>query len=53
MAMPMARNDDVPGTADFAVSTIEIGLAGGRCSKVPASLPSTEMRRLIRVVEGA
>jgi len=51
--MPMARNDDVPGTAEFAVSTIEIGPAGGRCLKVPALLPSTEMRRLIRVVEGA
>jgi transposase len=51
--MPMARSDDVPGTDNFAVSTIEIGLAGGRCLKVPASLSSAELRRLIRAVEGA
>lgn len=36
-----------------AVSAIEISLAGGRCLKVPACLPTTELRRLIRAVEGA
>jgi len=52
--MPMPRNDDVPGTDNSAGgSTIEIGLAGGRSLKVPASLPTTELRRLIRTVEGA
>ena len=50
----VAPNDALSGTGSFAaVSTIEIGLAGGRCLKVPALLPSTELRRLIRVVEGA
>jgi len=58
VAMPLAPsaapNDDLPGMDSFAtVSTIEIGLAGGRCLKVPASLPSAELRRLIRAVEGA
>ena len=58
VAMPLAPgavpNNDLPGTDNFAaVSTIEIGLAGGRCLKVSASLPSAELRRLIRVVEGA
>ena len=47
-------NGVLPGTDAFAaVSTIEIGLPGGRCLKVPASLPSAELRRLIRTVEGA
>jgi transposase len=58
VAMPLAPgavpNDDLPGTDNFAaVSMIEIGLAGGRCLKVPPSLPSAELRRLIRTVEGA
>jgi transposase len=58
VAMPLAPgavpNVDLPGTDNFAaVSTIEIGLAGGRCLKVSASLPSAELRRLIRTVEGA
>jgi len=54
LAPSVAPNDALSGTGSFAaVSTIEIGLAGGRCLKVPASLPSTELRRLIRVVEGA
>ena len=53
-APSVAPNDALPGMDNFgAVSTIEIGLAGGRSLKVPASLPSTELRRLIRVVEGA
>ena len=47
-------NGALPGMDNFAaVSTIEIDLVGGRCLKVPASLPSTELRRLIRTVEGA
>ena len=32
---------------------IEIGLAGGRSLRVPSSLLTAELRRLIRVVEGA
>jgi transposase len=47
-------NGALPGTDSFAAETlIEIGLAGGRSLKVPASLPTTELRRLIRTVEGA
>ena len=58
VAMPpapgAAPNDNLSGTDSFSTgSPIEIGLAGGRCLKVPASLPSTELRRLIRAVEGA
>lgn len=52
--MPMAPSGRQPGMDNFAAaSTIEVGLAGGRCLKVPVSLPSTELRRLIRTVEGA
>jgi transposase len=52
--MPMAPSGRSPGVDTFAaVSTIEISLPGGRSLKVPASLPSTELRRLIRTVEGA
>ena len=54
LAPSVAPNGPLPAMHDFAaVSTIEIGLAGGRCLKVPASLPSAELRRLIRAVEGA
>ena len=54
LAPSVAPNDALPGMDTFAaVSTIEIGLAGGRCLKVPPSLPSAELRRLIRAVEGA
>ena len=57
VAMPLAPSvapNDLPGTGSFAaVASIEIGLAGGRCLKVPPSLPSAELRRLIRAVEGA
>jgi len=58
VAMPLAPstglNDDLPGTGSFAAEAlIEIGLAGGRCLKVPPSLPTAELRRLIRAVEGA
>ena len=38
-----------PGTGQ----PVEIGLAGGRSLKVSSSLPTTELRRLIRAVEGA
>ena len=51
--MPMSPSGRPPGMDNFAVSTIEISLPGGRSLKVPASLPSTELRRLIRTVEGA
>ena len=55
--LPMAPSvaPDGPPAAmnSFAVSTIEISLAGGRCLKAPASLPTAELRRLIRAVEGA
>jgi len=54
LAPSVVPNDDVPGTDNFAaVSTIEIGLPGGRSLKVPTLLPTTELRRLIRTVEGA
>lgn len=54
LAPSVVSNGPIPAMDTFAaVSTIEIGLAGGRSLKVPASLPSTELRRLIRVVEGA
>ena len=47
-------NSALPGTVSLAAEAlIEIGLAGGRCLKVSASLPSPELRRLVRVVEGA
>jgi transposase len=56
--MPMApstgRNGALSGTGSFVAETlIEVSLPGGRCLKVPASLPSAELRRLIRAVEGA
>jgi len=52
LAPSVAPNDALPGTGSFAaVSTIEIGLTGGRCPKVPASLPAVGLRRLIRAVE--
>jgi len=58
LAMPpvpgAAPIDDLPGTDSVSTgATIEIGLAGGRCLKVPPSLPTAELRRLIRAVEGA
>ena len=52
-APSVAPNSPLPAMDSFAVSTIEIGLPGGRSLKVPASLPSTELRRLIHTVEGA
>ena len=58
VAMPTvpgaAPNGDLQGTDSISTgATIEIGLPGGRRLKVPGSLPSTELRRLIRAVEGA
>ena len=58
VAMPpvpgAAPSDDLPGTDSVGTgTTIEIGLAGGRRLKVPASVPTAELRRLIRAVEGA
>jgi transposase len=54
MAPSVAPNGPLPAMDSFAAELlIEIGLAGGRCLKVPASLPSTDLRRLIRTVEGA
>ncbi len=53
-APSVAPNAPLPALDNFTGgSTIGIGLPGGRCLKVPASLPSTELRRLIRTVEGA
>ena len=40
-------------TGDAALGPVEIELAGGRRLKVPSSLPTAELRRLIRAVEGA
>jgi transposase len=58
VAMPTVPDaapiDDLPGTHSVSTgATIEIGLAGGRCLKVLPSLPTAELRRLIRAVEGA
>ena len=53
----------IPEAADRATSAVnatvtqavmvEIGLAGGRLLRVPAGLPTGELRRLIGAVEGA
>ena len=52
LAPSVAPNEPLPGTGSFAAEAlIEISLAGGRCLKVPTSLPSAELRRLIRAVE--
>jgi transposase len=40
-------------TSPSAAEPIEIELNGGRRLKVPSSLPTAELRRLIRAVEGA
>lgn len=54
MAPSVTPDGPIPAMGSFAaVSTIEISLPGGRSLKVPASLPSAELRRLIRTVEGA
>jgi transposase len=43
-----------PAAGDVATEwVIEIGLAGGRSLKVPSSLPTADLRRLICAVEGA
>jgi len=45
--------DGNAGEPPRADARIEVVLAGGRCLKMPASLPSAALRRLIRAVEGA
>lgn len=62
---PASATETVPITeaADRATSAasatvtravmVEIGLAGGRLLRVPAGLPTGELRRLIGAVEGA
>ena len=52
VAMPAAPKQRSAAASGPAL-VIEIGLAGGRSLKVPSSLPTAELRRLIRVVEGA
>lgn len=47
----MLEQPATPGEA--ADWVIEIGLAGGRSLKVLSSLPTADLRRLIRAVEGA
>lgn len=44
----------VPSDGAAAVAaTIEISLSGGRVLRAPSSLPTVELKRLIRAVEGA
>ena len=50
---PAPEQRSVAASAPAPAQGIEIGLAGGRSLKVPSSLPTAELRRLIRVVEGA
>src|SRR5512143_67216 len=45
-----ALEQPAPSAAD---RVIEIGLTGGRSLKVPLSLPTADLRRLIRAVEEA
>jgi hypothetical protein len=49
---PERRAMAAPGP-DRAREVVEVGLAGGRSLRVPSSLPTAELRRLIRAVEGA
>ena len=55
--VPLAAPSGV--TADAADATVtsgarvEVGLGGGRLLRFPAGLPTDEVRRLIRAVEGA
>lgn len=53
VAVPATPEERRAITAPDRAPAIEIGLAGGRISKVPSSLPTAELRRLIRAVEGA
>mgnify|MGYP006273362901 CR=1 FL=1 len=39
--------------AGASLASIEIALSGGRVLRAPASLPSSDLRRLIRAVESA
>jgi transposase len=56
-AMPITEAADSATSAVNATVTrtvmVEIGLAGGRLLRVPAGLPTGEVRRLIGAVEGA
>ena len=56
-AMPITEAADSATSAVNATVTrtvmVEIGLAGGRLLRVPAGLPTGELRRLIGAVEGA
>jgi len=56
-AVPITEAADSATSAANAPVTpavmVEIGLAGGRLLRVPAGLPTGELRRLIRAVEGA
>jgi transposase len=40
-----------PSAMGAAEAVIEIGLVGGRCLRVPSSLPMADLQRLIRVIE--
>ena len=56
-AVPITEAADSAASAADATVTravmVEIGLAGGRLLRVPAGLPTGELRRLIGAVEGA
>ena len=56
-AVPITEAADRAASAVNATVTqavmVEIGLAGGRLLRVPAGLPTGELRRLIGAVEGA
>ena len=54
---PLATGSGAPrGAGDITAApgaTVEIVLVGGRVLRIPASLPTAELRRLIGAVEGA
>jgi transposase len=56
-AVPITEAADSGTSAANATVTravmVEIGLAGGRLLRIPAGLPTGELRRLIGAVEGA
>ena len=45
--------DAAPSAQPVGEVAIEIGLGNGRTLRAPSSLPTSELRRLIRAVEGA
>ena len=54
VAVAASATMEQPATGVVAADgVIEIGLAGGRSLKVSSSLPTAELRRLIRAVEDA